>query len=39
MVRHVCDNDPRVIVSISMVGIKMVYKSYCCKTYFVGFVM
>ena len=31
--QNVSDNDPRVIVSMSMVGIQMVYKSSCCRRY------
>ena len=33
MVCHVCDNDPIVLFIMSMVGIQMVYKSCCCRSY------
>ena len=40
MVRHVCDKDPIVLVSLSIVEIQMVYKScVVVEVILVGFVM
>ena len=33
MVRHTCNNNPGVILCVSMIGIQMVYKSCCCRSY------
>ena len=33
VVRHICNNNPGVILCVSMIGIQMVYKSCCCRSY------